>query len=219
MTDEPDPEAPEDEPMSDVLDPPPEPFSAGADHGREGDAGCAAGKIASPLLLNASTAEFTWKTHDYVNAYIRFADTKAGVVIVFCSGLMAALYAAKVHIAILNTAPGVWGSIQVIGCFAWVVLVFAAVCAALVVLPRLTSQQPQGFIFWQSILAFKSADGFCQAYGARREAQLAEHLARHLYDLASVADRKYFWVGLSVWSALGGSILAATAILLKDVLA
>src|SRR4051794_35473694 len=42
--------------------------------------------------------DFIWKTHDYTNNYIRFADTKAGLIVVIISGLLAGLLNAKAYL-------------------------------------------------------------------------------------------------------------------------
>src|SRR5262249_7698300 len=43
----------------------------------------------------AAKREFLWHTHEYVNEYVRFADTKAALAGAIASTLVGALYTAK----------------------------------------------------------------------------------------------------------------------------
>jgi|SRR5208337_832171 len=120
--------------------------------------------------------EFIWKVHDYTNNYIRFADTKAALVIVVASGLTASLYAAQAHHYFrlsrlsLHAASG-WATLLGVGSLlAFLCLGGSIFLAVLAVVPRLrlqpragrtlvqkplhsSGEQPVGYVFWRSILA------------------------------------------------------------------
>ena len=56
--------------------------------------------------------DFLWKTHSYMNDYIRFADTKAAVVIALSTALLGGLIAAEAHhgcsLRLLNFVEPAW---------------------------------------------------------------------------------------------------------------
>jgi len=161
--------------------------------------------------------QYLWNVHGYMNEYIRFADTKAGVVIVLASGLVAGLYAANLHVPIVSTWPVAWEWLGVLSALAFLLLASGIVLAVWAIRPRLTNDQQCGFVFWESIRGFRSASEYWQALRAEGEERLAEHLAGHLYTLASVCRKKYFWVAVSIWVSLGGAAAGTAALLLKGV--
>jgi hypothetical protein len=150
-----------------------------------------------------------------MNEYIRFADTKAGVVIVLASGLVAGLYAAKLHVPIMSASPFALGWLGVLSALGFLFLTSGILLAVWAIRPRLTNDQRRGFVFWESIRGFRSASEYWQALRAEGEERLGEHLAGHLYMLSSVCRRKYFWVALSIWVSLGGAVAGTAALLLK----
>src|SRR4051794_39473072 len=52
------------------------------------------------VLDDAAKHEFLWHTHEYLNEYARFADTKAAFAGAIASALIGALYSAKAHMPI-----------------------------------------------------------------------------------------------------------------------
>ncbi|MCY2926386.1 MAG: DUF5706 domain-containing protein [Planctomycetota bacterium] len=83
--------------------------------------------------------------------------------------------------------------------------------------PRLASRQRRGFIFWKNILAHQDADEFVSSF-QQGQAGHAEQVARHVYDLAQVANGKYFWIAWSIRAAVFGGVLAVLSLLLKEAL-
>ncbi len=165
------------------------------------------------------TADFLWNTHQYLNEYIRFSDAKAGVVIVFASGIIAAMYSAQLHVAVFSTWPADWRWLEWTSAAGFALLATAVLLSVWAIRPRLTNKQPKGFIFWDSIRGFSSAADFRRAFQTQNKSGMAGHLAEHLFTLAGVSHRKYFWVSLSIWATLFGAAAGGTAIVLKDVLA
>jgi hypothetical protein len=157
--------------------------------------------------------DFVWHAHAYTNDYIRFADTKAGAVIAWCSGLIAALFAAKVHHHFMHASNS-----TVLGLLALVA--FAALSAGLLaafgaIHPRLWSSTEQvGFIFWERVRRHRDAAAFWEELKKHQAAAcLTEETAGHLYDLAGICKSKYRWVAWSMWLALAGSVAGALVVL------
>jgi uncharacterized integral membrane protein len=161
-------------------------------------------------------SEFLWNTHQYLNEYIRFSDAKAGVVIVFASGIIAAMYSVQLHVAVFSAWPAGWRWLEWAAAAGFALLAAAVILSVWAIRPRLTNSQRQGFIFWDSIRGFSSAADFRRALLTQNSTGMAEHLAEHLFTLAGVSHRKYFCVSLSIWAALLGATAGAAAIVLKD---
>ncbi len=100
---------------------------------------------------------FLWNVHSYINEYIRFADTKAELVIgwitAITGGLLAVQFQKKLNLCHM---AGIASSIG------FGLLVLSFVFAFLVLLPRLRTSQPKGFIFWRSIRASGSRTSLAQ---------------------------------------------------------
>lgn len=91
--------------------------------------------------------EFLWKVHGYTNDYIRFADTKAGLIAGTVLAVIGAIVAAHPFDSISETPIGqqhyrVWFAAAAVG-----ILVTSFVSAILAIRPRLKSDIPKGFIF------------------------------------------------------------------------
>lgn len=155
---------------------------------------------------------FLWQVHQYVNGYIKFSDQKAGVVIVFAVGVLAAMYGRSLHVPIFGNASGSWSAISWVSLGAFVLLILALFFAGWSIRPRLKSSKATGFIFWEGILAHTTAQSFYGAYRNQSKSSLTEHLATHLYELAGVCTTKYEWVSASVIFVLLGGIAGAIAI-------
>ena len=201
-----------------ALMPPPEPLITESGNGTPNEAQSPGqAPVDTEKTDIGETADFLWNTHQYLNEYIRFSDAKAGVVIVLASGIIAAMYSAQLHVAVLGTSVADWRWLEQLSAVGFSLLAAAVVLAVWAIRPRLTNNQPTGFVFWDSIRAFGSAQAFWNALHAQNKSRLEEHLSEHLFTLAGVCHRKYFWASLSIWAALLGSAAGVAAILLSDV--
>lgn len=155
--------------------------------------------------------EFLWNTHSYVNEYIRFADTKAELVIGWTSALIGLLFATDFHhrLCQLNVA-------SCIATFGLAVLVLAFVCAFRTVIPRLKTTQKTGYIFWGNILAHKTKDEYVTKVTVLKPDEQNEQVAQHLHDLSNVCDGKFWWVNRSIYLAFGGSLICGVMFLYFD---
>jgi hypothetical protein len=153
-------------------------------------------------MIDTERPAFLWNVHSYVNEYIRFADTKAELVVAWTSAIMGVLVAAKLHHHVgwsftgLLTFAGLTSLVIAFGLAFWAVV------------PRLWTTQPQGFVFWKSIVAHGTKEKFVEAFMAEPADRLANHIAGHLFELSRVCDAKYWWVNYSIVFAFVGSVLS-----------
>lgn len=158
--------------------------------------------------------QYLWKVHGYINEYIRFADTKAGFIVVLDTAIIGALYAIHCQQRFLNTAPIQWSFTALAALFAFIALGLSVVASILVVRPRLNAHSIKGYIFWESIVEHGTQEAFESVVLSQTDENLTSHLAQHIFILSKIAHRKYFWINLAIcWGTLGG--LAAAIDLLK----
>lgn len=180
--------------------------------------------IANPLALSLSekraiTTEsfqpYVWNVHSYVNEYIRFADAKAGAVSVISGTLLGLLYAGDLQKYLVRTSIGDWNIMGWLSCLAFFFLSLSIMFSVLAIRPRLKNNQPTGFIFWESILAFGSSNKLVENFMKESEQGLTEHLLSHLYTLSWISSRKYKWVNAGILAAVAGGITGALALFFK----
>jgi hypothetical protein len=177
------------------------------------------GSVISTAETSASNGEaadrldFLWKIHGYTNDYIRFADTKAGLAAATVLAVMGALVAAHPFDSISETPIAqqhyrVWFASAAIA-----ILAFSFICTLLAIRPRLKSEVPKGFIFWESVIAHNSDLAFASECKKLVAEDMELNVSRHIYALAGIATRKYFWTNLSILSGSIGGLLAGGIIL------
>jgi hypothetical protein len=168
-------------------------------------------------ILQDTHLDFAWKTHEYINNYIRFADTKAAFVIAWSSAILGTLYVGRLHEAALQshfTLKDIsW--VTTLATLAFPILGTSFLIAAWSIIPRLSTRQLSGLIFWESILIHANGELYANALGRNDNNQLARHLCVQIHTVAAVARKKYFCVAVSMWMAFFGTGLGILAILLK----
>src|SRR5258708_7193333 len=156
----------------------------------------------------ARQQEFLWKVHGYTNDYIRFADTKAAFCVGIASALMGALFATKAHELFTKVTASHWSSLAKVSFGSFVVLAASIAAAVTVIGPRLWTHSEKGFIFWGDVSKFESSNAFAVAYKAQTDEDLDKSLSRHLYMLATICKRKYFWASVSILAVVVGGMLS-----------
>ena len=185
---------------------------SGAEVGRREESDTATS--AEPMLTGPrGLRDFLWKVHAYTNEYIRFSDTKSGVVVAFSLTVLGALGATKHFNPLGSVSVGGWSTINWATGGAALLLVTATLSAAWSMRPRLWNPQSKGFIFWESIKAHETAADFKSSLAQQSEADLNTHLAGHLHVLAAVASRKYFWSDVAMLLAAAGGFVAAAVLI------
>ena len=181
---------------------------------------------------NADSAllEFLWRIHSYTNDNIRFADSKAGIVIAISSGILAALFGIRAHHhcswpRLSFSDPQITATISGTVSFLSILnLLFCALIAAWAVAPRLwldllkessarfshttLSLRKAGPIYFGAVAAFTTPKEYWLAIAALQLSDQAQAVANHIFVLATIADRKFRWITLSIRFGYVGAILA-----------
>lgn len=197
------------------LNPPSTPLAVRAPTATSSDT-AAVGRGATPVESFSGQNESLWRTHAYINEYIRFSDTKAAAVIAIAGGMLGLLFSSKVHRFFVTPASNDHWSLPWLSVAAFVLLVGAAVSGMLCVWPRLRSHQPKGFIFFGGIAEHPSQESFCAAFRAQHDEALLEHLAHHVHALATICQRKYLLVSISIIAVALGSLIAGFLLLVAS---
>lgn len=170
--------------------------------------------------------EFAWRVHEYTTESIRFADAKAGAIAAWCSGFVAALFAARAHtLCRLDRLALPWGEHvsapdTLFGGLAFGSFTFlgaGAIVALVAVLPRQPVAPPgqctRSLIFWIEVLAQPTCSAYKEGLRRLSTGEAVEQVADHIYTLAYIATRKFKLVTLSVYLAFLGTVLSATLVL------
>lgn len=179
--------------------------------------------------------DFLWKTHSYLNDYIRFADTKATVVLAMSTALIGAMVGrdalAILHpdrftldrslVSARDTAAAGFAAASL------VLLIRALYCAFMTTSPRLWSVEPDGrlatlkhmlwvdqskaahapgLVYWREILAHGSGDAYWRSLSATQQADAEEYMAKRLHTLAGVADSKFLYATRAMYALVVGAI-------------
>jgi hypothetical protein len=167
------------------------------------------------VSLDKCHLDFAWKTHEYIHNYIRFADTKAAFVFAWASSLIGALFITRSHRLFLHSEEGGTPLVAVLSAVAFILLALSVTSAVWVIIPRLFTRQLAGLVFWGSIRVHATDDLYARALMRESESALTEHLLVQVYAVAGIAEKKYWWTGVSIALAFLGSTAAAAVLLLK----
>jgi hypothetical protein len=177
------------------------------------------------------TLDFLWKVRDGVIGDIRFADTKAVMVIGFCSAFISGMFHARLQrflrCGLSFSNIGLYETLMGIGTALALLLLGGAIAASVwAFIPRLWDRrlawgarikhvfwrQPastQGFLYWEHIRAHGSPLDLWKGVSPLGEAEIAEKVSEHLFVLSCVATDKYMNLTRSVRLAVPGGLLAA----------
>jgi hypothetical protein len=172
----------------------------------------------TPPAAHEGLIDFLWKVHDSTEQAIRFADSKAAMVVVAASGAMSALYASKLHHCFLGVAPVNCRLTEALkgagAAVAFLLLAAGLLQAAWAVMPRLQKKPVAGFLFWEGILAHGNCDDFAGALRGQGAAQVSRHLQDDLFCLSRVCRAKYRHVLWSMRLTVAGGALGGLVTLL-----
>jgi hypothetical protein len=165
------------------------------------------------IKVPSSPHEFLWKTHSYINEYIRFSDTKAGFVITLSGALLGALFSTKAHELFIKSEVSRWSWLSWCSCASFLTSAMAVLLGIVAIRPRLWSHTDHAFIYWGGIAKHTSMEAFTREYKQLPDDCLLEHLVHHVFELSTVCARKYFWVSASILAGGLGGLLAAVVVL------
>jgi hypothetical protein len=158
--------------------------------------------------------DFLWKIHGYTNDYIRFADTKAGFVAATVAALIGGVVASHPFDSLARATSGSWPAHTWWSIVALGTLLLSFAFAIVAIRPRLHSTVPKGFIFWNSVVAQGSDLNYAEECSKLTVSGMEKNVAHHIFALATICKRKYFWTNLAIVTAVLGAALAGIVILL-----
>lgn len=164
--------------------------------------------------LEAHHGEFATFHEGYVRHYIQLADTKAGVGFSVVSGVLAYLLS-KDAVRDIVLHPAFTASFGVVVATI-LFLIASAICAFLVIAPRLRSSPgDSGLVFFGDVAHRTSGDEYVGDIAPRSESDLTAARLQHCYDVAKVCARKYDLLKMSIWLALPGLAIAMLTFLIS----
>lgn len=170
--------------------------------------------MSMPPKPDSHTSEFLWDVHKYTNDYIRFADTKAAFTASVVTALIGSLVASSILDSCFRIRLWRWSPLQWVTLLGLILLTGSLVLCIAAIRPRLWNNTPVGFIFWDSIVAHKTAHQFTRALHALTDRQRSEVVSDHLFILATIAKRKFEYVGWAIYAGAIGGMLAGIALFL-----
>ena len=172
----------------------------------EGRAGSGLARDPAP-----ETLEFASHVHQYHRDYISTADQKAAFVFVVASALLVYLYQQSFHLRWLKWFAE-WSVGDLLTFLAMAALFVSLAAAASVVVPRLSTSH-RGFIFFLSVSEYENASEYAASIVRERKDSLSRALLRHIYDLSTVARRKYKALAVAIWASVIGVGLSLIVLL------
>jgi hypothetical protein len=142
-------------------------------------------------MTEPNCEEFVWRTHGYINDYIRLADAKAGALFAIFGALIGVL----VHQWAEGDESATW----------WRIALFAsALSSALTVIalaidvvrPRVdlgntrVGSRTLGYIYWKHIRA-RNREEYEHGVRALDKADLIREVTSHTWEIAGIAETKY----------------------------
>jgi hypothetical protein len=182
------------------------------------ETGAPAGGVITTAMDEAAKREFLWHTHQYLNEYARFGDSKVGFAGIIASALLGALFTAKMHLWVFAVPFSQWQVATWMAAVGGVCLIVSTVLAAWVVIPRLRTTQETGFVYWQNLAAHGEAGVLQTSFHSQSERTLNDHLLHHNFDLSTkVLMPKYRAIAWCFLFLSAGAVLSASALVCRDV--
>jgi hypothetical protein len=153
----------------------------------------------------------------YLTDNVKFADSKAGVLMGIDGLLLRAAidYFNEAGIT-FRTLPQSMASTEFFLIVGSALLIAGIVLALAVVFPRKSSGSNRGFVFWESIAKYPSADEYTNDLMNIKEDELDRKMAEQQYYVSKTATKKYRMLRRAFWaSSLGALFITITAFTLK----
>jgi hypothetical protein len=165
-------------------------------------------------LTQKEQLDFSWNVHKYLNDYIRFADTKAALVVLVCTSMLGAMFVKGMHTQITAVPLKEQGFVGLLIIFGYLGLLAGIVLAIFVINPRLPGNANRGLIFWEDIKAI-TRDEYLKVIRSSTSRDFADHIAGHVFTLSSVCSEKYAWLVYSIYISGFGAMCSLLAHALK----
>lgn len=150
----------------------------------------------------------------YLQDNVKFADSKAGVLIAIDGLLLRAAidYFNAAGITFESLFESLTLSERFFLIFAAAFLIIGIILSVAVVFPRRGSGVKKGFVFWESIANYPSADEYTKDLMNITEDDLDRKMAEQQYYVSITATKKYNMLRRAFWaSSIGALFLTITA--------
>lgn len=163
------------------------------------------------------TVESLWKVYDIVQDQIKFADTKAGVILAGDGIVLSTILSILIEHSGAVPLPSPLAIELILATFA---AFLSACCAVSCLLPRFRAGQPVSLIFFEHIaMKYATAGDYLTEARATwsRHNTAIEEIGYLIWATSRIAQRKHRWVIRAVW-CLGASLLVSMVSLVSLVL-
>lgn len=163
----------------------------------------------------------SWDILKSINEFIRFSDTKAGVVLAFAGG-SAAYLSNKVEVIrsiIVAHQSDPWGWILYVATLLFVIGLLATLVSAFATLrPMLTLGKKRSPIFFKHIAEDYADDHTVYAKQVLKDlddSSFDEEMAEQIVTNSKIATKKYFWVDKAILSlSMTGTLWVAIVLII-----
>ena len=165
---------------------------------------------------NLRKYDFVKHINDYLHGYIKFADTKAGVIIALSIGFITILFNQKIHEPLFKMCKGqLFNNLL----FYLTIVTFLSIMIGLffaisVIFPRTSPQRTKSLIFWENILEHKKEEYKTKIKELNTQ-EIIDSLSEHNYLVASVSNQKYKGLKVSMIFSFVGIILGLVCLVIK----
>jgi hypothetical protein len=158
------------------------------------------------ILPSNEHREFLRAEELYLSDYIKFADQKAAFLFAFTLATLGFLFSHEQYSDLFRLGLKVWGLDHPFCLLSSFLLLLALVASMLVFTPRLTSS-PKSLIYWEGVAQFKDEVEYKRAIEALSSDGISQQVARHCWELATIATAKYRFLKIAFWTAPFGGVL------------
>lgn len=154
----------------------------------------------------------------YLTDNIKFADSKAGVLVAIDGLLLRAAidYFNVTGITFESLLQSLTISERFSLIFGSACLIIGLVLSVAVVFPRRGSKAKRGFVFWESIARYPSANEYAKELMNITEDELDKKMAEQQYYVSLTATGKYKMLRWAFWaSSVGALFITITAFTIK----
>lgn len=158
------------------------------------------------------TSEFLWNVQKYINDYLRFGDTKAGLSVATVSAIIGALLK-------VDAQSSIQSGVNLSNCSAWLsLLAFAslglsAVLGIIAVTPPFRQSKTRGLMYWTEIAAHGSEAEYWKSVREQSVEELTRSLSRHIFIVSNICRYKYRLIQCCIVLGVVGAIFAALFVL------
>jgi hypothetical protein len=147
-------------------------------------------------MADKYSQEFGRNVNGYLRDYIKYADTKAGILLLIEAGLLYKVTESWRWILKLNTQAVDISAFQIFLMALTTLSLLVSLFIALgVIFPRLGEKgKKKGYIFWLDVAKFPSAETYAKEVLDLPEKELDTILSEQNYYLSVTAKRKYQWL-------------------------